>query len=140
MFEQSYVRCTLFFTSVVRADTSHARPTPDLSHITENLAEIPSLSLRKTNPIEVKEVLTKVKPNKATGCDLIPARVVQQSADVLCHPLSTLVNYVLDNAKIPQQWKLGEVAPVHKKNCGLDKSNYRPLTILCLLSPKSSRH
>ena len=122
-----------FFTSVARADTSHARPTPDLSHITENLAEIPRLSLRKTNPIEVKEVLIKTKPNKATGCDLIPPRVLQQSDDVLCYPLNTLVNYVLDiNAKIPQQWKLGEVAPVHKKNCGLDKSNYRPLTILCL--------
>ena len=57
----------------------------DLRHITENLAEIRSLSLRKTNPIEVKEVLTKIKPNKATGCDLIPPRVVQQSVDVLCY-------------------------------------------------------
>ena len=48
--------------------------------------------------------------------------------------MSTLVNYVLDAAKIPQQWKLGEVAPVYKKDCGLDKSNYRPLTILPSLS------
>ena len=50
---------------------------------------------------------------------------------------NTLVNYVLDTAKIPQQWKLGEVSPVHKKNCGLDKSNYRPLTILPSLSKVS---
>ena len=36
----------------------------------------------------------------------------------------------MNNSKIPQQWKLGEVTPVHKKDCSLDKSNYRPVTIL----------
>ena len=55
-------------------------------------------------------------------------------ADVLRYPLSTLVNHVIDAAKIPQQWKLGEVAPVYKKDCGLNKINYRPLTILPSLS------
>lgn len=92
------------------------------------------MSLRKTNPTEVKEVLSKVKPNKATGCDLIPPRVVQLSANVLCHPSSTWINYVLDTAKIPQQWKLDEVTPVYKKDCGLEKSNYRPISILPSLS------
>ena len=53
------------------------------------------------------------------------------------HYLSTLVNYVLDTA--PQQWKLGEVALVYKKNCGLDKSNYSPLTILPSLTSRVPR-
>ena len=75
-----------------------------------------------------------VKQNKATGCDLIPQSAVKLSADVLCYPMSTLINYVLNNSKIPQQWKLGEVTPVFKKDCSLDKSNYRPVTILPLLS------
>ena len=56
------------------------------------------------------------------------------SADVLCHSFSTLVNYIFDNEKIPQQWKLGEIIPVYKKDCPLDKTNYRPLTILPSLS------
>ena len=67
-----------------------------------------------------------VKQNKATGYDFIPQSAVKLSADVLCYPLSTLINYVLNNSKIPQQWKLGEVTPVFKKDCSLDKSNYRP--------------
>ena len=41
---------------------------------------------------------------------------------------------LLNNSKIPHQWKLGEVTPVFKKDCSLDKSNYRPATILPLLS------
>lgn len=75
-----------------------------------------------------------MKQNKATGYDLIPQSAVKLSTDVLCYPLSTLINYVLNNSKIPQQWKLGEVTPVFKKDCSLDKLNYRPVTILPSLS------
>ena len=34
--------------------------------------------------MEVKELLSKVKPNKTTGCNLIPPLEVNQSADILC--------------------------------------------------------
>ena len=76
----------------------------------------------------------KLKPNKATGCDLIPPRAVKESAAALCNPFSALFNFVIDTAKVPQQWKLGEIVPVHKKECTLTKTNYRPLTILPALS------
>lgn len=59
---------------------------------------------------------------------------LQESMDVLCFPLSTLINHVLTSTKIPQQWKLGEVTPILKKDCSLLKTNYRPITILPALS------
>ena len=34
--------------------------------------------------MEVKELLSKVKPNETTGCNLIPPLEVNQSADILC--------------------------------------------------------
>ena len=34
----------------------------------------------------------------------------------------------------PSSWKLGEIVPAHKKDCMLTKTNYRPITILPLLS------
>ena len=74
--------------------------------------------------------MRNLKPNKATGCDGIPPRAVKESMEVLCYPLSTLINHVLTSTKIPQQWKLGEVTPVLKKDCSLLKTNYRPVTIL----------
>ena len=37
------------------------------------------LSLRKTDSIEVLEVMKKLRPNKATGHDLIPPKVIQQA-------------------------------------------------------------
>ena len=102
----------------------------DLSHITNNLTNRPNVSISNTNPTEVYEVMRNLKPNKATGCDGIPPRAVKESMEVLCYPLSTLINHVLTSTKIPQQWKLGEVTPVLKKDCSLLKTSYRPVTIL----------
>ena len=96
--------------------------------------EKPLLSLGKTNSIELLEVMKKLRPTKATGHDLIPPKVIQQAARILCHHFSTLFNYVLDQGKIPQQWKLAEISPAHKKECKLTKSNYRQLSILPSLS------
>ncbi|CAB3994347.1 RNA-directed DNA polymerase from mobile element jockey, partial [Paramuricea clavata] len=118
-----------------RVDSDHAnRPMPDLNHIAENVVNVPTLSLKETNYVEVREILEDVKINKATGYDLIPPRLVKESAEVLCYPLSTLINYILGNGKILQQWKSGEITPVYKKECELSKINYRPLTILPSLS------
>ena len=35
---------------------------------------------------------------------------------------------------MPSQWKLGEISPVHKKDCNVTKSKYRPKPILPTLS------
>ena len=76
----------------------------------------------------------------AIGHDLIPARAVKDSAEVLCEPYCTLFNYILDVGKIPKQWKKGEITPAYKKDCSLSKDNCRPLTILpsCQKSLKRS--
>jgi len=50
--------------------------------------------------------------------------------DVLCYPLGTLINHVFTSAKIPKQWKFGEVTPILKRDCSPLKTNYRPITIL----------
>ena len=87
---------------------------------------VSTLSLKETNHVEVTEILKEVKTNKATEYDLIPPRLVTESAEVLCHSLSALINYILNNGKIPQQWKSGKITPVHKKECKLSKTNCRP--------------
>ena len=53
------------------------------------------MSLTNTNPTEDFEVVRNLEPNKATGCDGIPLLAVKESMDVLCYPLSTLMNHVL---------------------------------------------
>lgn len=47
------------------------KPTPNLSHVQQNYRKH-SLSLKKKNPVEVKEAMLRVKTNKAAGYDNIP--------------------------------------------------------------------
>ena len=34
---------------------------------------------------------------------------------------------------IPQEWKLANVVPVHKKDAKMDVANYRPISLTCLI-------
>ena len=119
-----------FFSSSVQVNADQNGQKIDLNHIASKFSNVPTLTIKKTDPTEVKKVLNSINPKKATGCDLIPPRVVQQSAEVLCYPFATLFNYVLDAGKVPRQWKFGEITPLYKKDKDLERSNYRPITIL----------
>ena len=39
----------------------------------------------------------------------------------------------IDNACVPAEWKLAEICPIFKRDDELDKSKYRPVSILLLL-------
>lgn len=93
-----------------------------------------SFTSTNTSPAEVKRIMKNIKTNKATGHDQIPARAAKESAEILCQPFSCLVNFLFERGKVPSSWKLGEIVPVHKKDCPLTKINYRPITILPVLT------
>ena len=92
------------------------------------------LTLTNRSPGEVKRIMKNRKANKATGHDQIPARAIKESAEILCQPFSCLVNFLFERGKVSSSWKLGEIVLVHKKDCTLTKTNYRPITILPVLS------
>ena len=84
--------------------------------------------------IQIKGRWGNSRQNKATGHDQIPARAIKESAEIPCQPFSCLVNFLFQTGKVPANWKLGEIVPVHKNDCTLTKTNYRPITILPVLS------
>ena len=53
--------------------------------------------------------------------------------------LTICVNYALINRKFPITLKNANVTPVHKKNDLTDKTNFRPVSVLPLLSKVSER-
>ena len=50
------------------------------------------------------------------------------------HFLTNCINEAIKNKKFPYSLKLSNVVPVHKKKDATDKTNYRPVSILPLLS------
>ena len=56
----------------------------------------------------------------------------------LAEPLSLFLSAVFRNikrlGKIPNCWKIGAVSPIHKKGCRASIKNYRPVTLLSIVS------
>ena len=54
-------------------------------------------------------------------------------ADILCEPLSILINLSIKNGRIPREWKLANVVPVFKKGSKSFPGNYRPISLTCVM-------
>ena len=83
----------------------------------------------------VAELLKSLNIRKATGCDLIPPRALKEGYPSLSRPICSLVNQIITRMEIPSFWKqIGEVLPFLKSGDAMDKTNYRPVTILRAIS------
>ena len=54
--------------------------------------------------------------------------------DFIFEKLSSCINESSNNNKFPDSLKLSEIIPIHKKDDPTDKTNFRPISILPLLS------
>ena len=70
---------------------------------------------------------------KAPGYDNVHAYVLVNTASSLAIPLSTILNNSLSTGKVPQQWVLANVTPIHKKGSKLDPNNYRPVSLTSII-------
>ena len=62
------------------------------------------------------QALRKIKTNKATGPDNVPAWILKNHANILAGPLTAIFNNSLREGIIPKTWKSANVIPVPKVN------------------------
>ena len=74
------------------------------------------------------------KLNSCTGSDNIPARFVKDAAAVLTKPITYIVNLSIRSGSVPGTLKDARVVPLFKKNKRSDVSNYRPVSVLSVVS------
>jgi len=92
------------------------------------------LSMIRFRPDTVRRELRRIQPSKATGSDMIPGRVLRQCSDDLCKPIARVFSLSFQKNTQPKLWKLASVVPVYKKNSKSDVKNYRPISLLPILS------
>ena len=79
-------------------------------------------------------MLHELNVNKACGPDSLSSHVLKECATELASSLAHLFTRSFQSGCIPVQWKQGSVVPVHKKGDKSQVSNYRPISLLCILS------
>ena len=75
-----------------------------------------------------------LKTNKSTGLDKIPAKVLKLSADIIAPSLSYIFNLSLETGIYVDDWKRARVNPIYKSDRRLKCENYRPISILPVVS------
>ena len=88
----------------------------------------------------VKKQLQSLDITKATGLDGLSARFLRLSAEVIAAPLTKIFNLSISTGIFPESFKKAKVTPCFKKGDKSDRSNYRPISVLSLLSKIIEKH
>ena len=64
---------------------------------------------------DVDTLLTKLKDNKSPGVDNIHPTMLKNLHSELKKPLYLLFRKSLDEGTVPNDWKMANVSPIHKK-------------------------
>ena len=78
--------------------------------------------------------------SKATGTDNIGPRLLKLSASFISESITYICNKSIQNSEIPSKWKEGKVTPLFKNGTKEDVNNYRPISILPVLSKIIEKH
>ena len=78
--------------------------------------------------------LCNLNVNKSTGPDNVPARFLKDGATELKTLITHIVNLSISSNTVPDDFKIARVQPIFKKNGRSVVSNFRPISILPIIS------
>ena len=88
----------------------------------------------------VKVYLLKIPANKATGIDGISCSLLRLGITELARSIAKLINLSLSSGTFPCRWKRARVTALHKAGDMDEVNNYRPISVLPVLSNIIERH
>ena len=83
---------------------------------------------------DVYTAFASIDHTKAMGIDKIHPRILKMPATALCEPLHHLFTLCLSQSYLPLDWHTHCITPIHKAGDKISASNYRPISLLWILS------
>ena len=82
----------------------------------------------------VMQMIKNINHRKATGCDNIPGKLIRIAYREISIPICSLLNASIAAKRFPSIMKYADVSPCFKKEDNLFKGNYRPVSVLTVIS------
>ena len=86
------------------------------------------------HPDEVIHQLANLKISKSTGIDNIPAKALKIAANIIGPSLTWIFNLSIKTGIYVDEWKKARVVPIYKSGNRQKCENYRPISILPIIS------
>ena len=83
---------------------------------------------------DIREAIAKLTTSKSFGTDTISSYFLKMALPFLENSIAMLFNTSLETGIFPDIWKISRVAPIYKEGDKSEKSNYRPISVLPVIS------
>ena len=114
---------------------------PSILSIQENvILDSVSFSFDGVTEEDIRLEIKCLNSKKASTFMGIPTIHVKEACDILCEPLSRIWNEeMIKNKKFPSKLKLADISPIFKKLENIFVGNYRPVSVLPVISKNFER-
>ena len=89
---------------------------------------------------DVFKLINSLSSNVAVGLDGINTRLLKFTAPAVVQSLTKLLNSSIKSGICPAQLKQARVTAIHKQGSKLELDNYRPISVLLVISKVLERH
>ena len=79
------------------------------------------------------KLIDEIDCNKSSSSD-IPAKIIKIAKEEIAEPIRNCMNSSISTGIFPDELKISGIAPVFEKEHSNDKTNYRPISLLSLIS------
>ena len=93
-----------------------------------------SFNVSRVSEDFVYKELCNLNINKSTGIDGIKSKFLKDGANVIKSSITHIINLSIETGTVPDELKYAVVKPLFKKGSRLEVGNYRPVSILCIIS------
>ena len=94
---------------------------------------IKKLIFKPVQEAKVRRLIKDLKAKTSFGTDELSAELLKLGGEILCVPLTYIINRSIVTGKFPTQWKEAIIKPLFKKKGKKeDIANYRPVALLCV--------
>lgn len=96
--------------------------------------DFPVFTIKNVSEYTVMKTLDCLKGSKSKDVFDFDAKFLKNYKLILCKPLTHLINLSITNSYFPSSWKAAVVTPILKTGDRTLTSNYRPISILPIVS------
>ncbi|CAB3983859.1 Hypothetical predicted protein [Paramuricea clavata] len=89
---------------------------------------------------QVKQDFAKIASNKATGIDAFGIKVLKMALPAIVPSLTHIYNGSITTGSFPVKFKQAKLCPIYKKESVHERNNYRPISVLPIISKPLEHH